>query len=214
MGATGMWLVRPLDDLLSSKAKVAILRVICHANAPLSGREIARRAGVWSSAASKALGELTASGILSCRDHGRAKTYELESTDIPLVGHLRDLFMAEADRYRGFVAEVVHETPEALTVFLFGSEARSQAKPGSDTDVLIVVERKDETLEQRILDRCLDVAMRHGIALSWHVADLQDLREWEATGNAFWRNVTRDGIRLHGSSLEALRRQWQPGKAS
>ncbi len=209
-----MWLKEPLADLLSSKAKVAILRVVCHANAPLSGREIARRAGVWSSAASRALGELTASGILSCRDHGRAKTYELQNTDVPLVASLRELFTAEADRYRGFIADVVHEVPEALTVLLFGSEARKEAGPSSDTDVLIVVEQGDETLEQRIVERCLDIAMRHGIALSWHVADLHDLREWEATDNPFWRNVTQESIRLHGNSLEALRRRWQDGKAS
>jgi predicted nucleotidyltransferase len=209
-----MRLTEPLDDLLSSKAKVAILRAICHANAPLSGREIARRAGVWSSAASKALGQLAASGILSCRDHGRAKTYELDNTDVPLVAKLRELFRAEADRYRGFVADVVRDVAEALTVVLFGSEARSEARPGSDTDVLIVIEQKDETLEERVLDRCLDIAMRHGIALSWHVADLHDLREWEATGDPFWRNVTQDGVRLHGSTLEALKRRWQHGKAS
>jgi hypothetical protein len=38
-----MWLSLPLDDLLSSRAKVAMLRVLCRTNAPLRGREIARR---------------------------------------------------------------------------------------------------------------------------------------------------------------------------
>lgn len=61
-----MWLRNPLDDVLSSRAKVSILRVLCHVNAPLNGRGIARRAGIWSGPGSMALGELTAAGIITC----------------------------------------------------------------------------------------------------------------------------------------------------
>lgn len=209
-----MWLRRPLDDLLSSRAKVSILRVVSEVNTQLSGREIARRAGVWSSAASRALGELTASGVLICRDHGRAKTYELDRTDVEFVAQLRDLFRAEADRFRRFIADMAEAVPEALALVLFGSEARGEAKPHSDTDVLIVVAEKTEAVEERVLDRCLDIAIRHGLDLQWHVADLADLREWHTTDDPFWRNVQREGIVLHGISLEALERRWRVGKTS
>jgi len=209
-----MWLRHPLDDLLSSRAKVSILRVVSEVNTQPSGREIARRAGVWSSAASRALGELTASGVLICRDHGRAKTYELDRTDVELVAQLRDLFRAEADRFRRFVADMGEGVPEALALLLFGSEARGEAKPHSDTDVLIVVAKRTEALEERVLGRCLDAASSHGLNLQWHLADLSDLRQWQATDDPFWRNVQREAVVLHGMSLEALARRWLDGRTS
>ncbi len=72
-----MWLRKPLDDILSSAAKVAVLRVVLRVSTPLSGREIARRAGVGYSPAYNALQALVASRVLAKEDHGRATAYSL-----------------------------------------------------------------------------------------------------------------------------------------
>jgi predicted nucleotidyltransferase len=209
-----MWLRDPLDDLFSSRAKVSILRVVTGVNTPLSGREIARRAGLWPASASKALGELTASGVLVCRDHGRAKAYELDHANLKSLAILQDLFRAEAERYREFIADLSGGLPEAISVVLFGSEARRDARPGSDTDVLVVVPEKTESLEQKVLSVCMGVAERQGLTLSWHVADLADLRDWLTVDDPFWRNVRVEGVILHGDTLEALERRCQDGKSS
>lgn len=209
-----MLLRTPLDDILSSRAKLAVLRVVSTVSAPLSGREIARRGGVWPASAQKALNELVASGVLLCRDYGRTKTYELDHTDVTLVAQLRQLFWTEADRYRQFVADIAGGLAEAMTVVLFGSEARGEAGPESDTDILVVVGEKTEVLEQRVLEVCLAAADRHGLNLAWHLADFADLKDWQTTGNPFWQNVLQDGIVLHGLPLEALEHRWQPGETS
>lgn len=204
-----MRLIDPLDDMLSTPAKVAILRVVTGVGAPLAGREIARRAHVWPSAASKALAELTSSGVLVCSHYGRANTYRLDDSNIPLVSSLRGLFQAEADRYRSFTGEMADQLPDAVTVALFGSEARGDARPTSDTDVLIVVPTKTETLERRILELCMGLSERHGLALSWHIADVDEVRAWAASDDPFWRNVRREGIVLYGCPLEGLQDRWQ-----
>jgi len=202
-----MWLRNPLDDVLSSKAKVSILRVLCHVNAPLSGREIARRAGIWSGPGSKALGELTASGIIACQHHGRTNTYSLAHVSVPLVCRVRDLFWEEARRPGDFCESLMAEVPELLSVILFGSESRREARPDSDTDLLLFVEVKGDNLDRRISDACLDYSIQQGLHTSWIVVDLAELREWEETGHEFWRNVRRDGIVLQGMSVSGLRRR-------
>lgn len=207
-----MWLRRPLDDILSSPAKLAVLRAILRVNTPLSGREIARRAGVAHSPAYNALQALVASGLLSKQDHGRATTYTVRDPEAPLLASLRDLFDQEDQRTRLAVSELADNVPEARAIVLFGSEARREAKPGSDTDLLIIVDSQVEQTEERIRDVCLDVAQRYGLALSWHVVDLDELREWETTEEQFWQNVVRDGVWLHGDSLEAMRLKWRLGR--
>jgi len=209
-----MWLRKPLDDILSAPAKVAVLRAILRVNTPLSGREIGRRAGVGYSPAYNALQALVASGVLSKQDHGRVTTYTVRDPEAPVLVGLRDLFNQEDRRTRSAVSELAGEVPDARSVILFGSEARGEARPGSDTDLLIIVDSKDEQAEARIRDICLGLAQRYGLALSWHVVDLDELREWEATNEQFWQNIVRDGIWLHGDSLEALRLKWRLGRTS
>jgi uncharacterized protein len=204
-----MWLRRPLDDILSSPAKVAVLRVLLRINAPLSGREIERRGGIVHSAAHRALQALVASGVLSKQDHGRATTYALRDPDAPLLLGLKELFDREERRTRLALTELAEGIPGARAVILFGSEARGEARPGSDTDLLVIVDARDEHNEARVRDTCLDLAQRHSLALSWHAAGLDEVRGWDATDDQFWRNVIRDGIWLHGDSLEALRLKWR-----
>ena len=209
-----MWLRRPLDDILSSPAKVAVLRAILRVSTPLSGREIARRAGVGYSPAYNALQALAASGVLSKQDHGRASAYSIRDPEAPLVAGLRDLFDREERRSRSAVAELAETISDVRAVILFGSEARGEARPGSDTDLLIIVDRADGETRERVRDAGLELAERHGLALSWHVVDLDQVREWDATEDQFWQNVLKDGIWLHGDSLEAIRPRWRLGKTT
>ncbi len=158
--------------------------------------------------------ELVASGVLTKRDHGRASAYELRQPEGELIERLRGLFAAEQKRSEGVVTALSSEVPEALSIILYGSEARGEAEAGSDTDILIVVERKTQHIEARIDQTCLALAEQHSLALSWHIADLADLREWEEADSDFWRNILRDGIKLVGDSLERLRSRWRTGRDS
>ena len=209
-----MWLGTPLNDILSSRAKVAALRVVCASPVPLSGREIARRAGISSGSASKVLGELAASGVMVSRDQGRAKTYELGNQDVPLVEQLRNLFALESRRQHQAIDDLVQGVPGVLSVILFGSEARGEAQSGSDADLLIVLEAKSARCEDLLQENALRVAHKHLLPLSWHLADLSDLRDWETTNHPLWRNILAEGVCLRGTPPERLKRRWQRGKTA
>jgi predicted nucleotidyltransferase/predicted transcriptional regulator len=209
-----MWLQNPLDDILSSKAKVAVLRVVCGVNTPLSGREVARRAGISSGNASRVLGELKRSGVLIARDHGRVTTYELRDRRLPIIRELGALFAGESRRRERAVSHLVKGIPDVLSVTLFGSEARHEARPGSDTDVLIVLKKRTGHVEKRLLDNAMSVAEEHLVPLSWYTTDLAELRRWERTGNPLWRNILADGVTVAGQPLWMLQRQWQHGKSA
>lgn len=208
-----MWLCDPLNDVLSSRAKVAALRVLFASPVPLTGREIARRAGVASGHASRILRDLDASGVVVSQDQRVARTYEVADELSPLLGALRTLFEAESRRHADFVSGLTQAVPDLVSVILYGSEARGDAMPGSDTDLLVVVGRRTGDLEDRLQELGSDLARQHMLALSWHTADLSDIREWETGGSDLWRNIRDEGITLTGLSPERLRRRCLRGKA-
>lgn len=209
-----MWLRDPLDDILSSRTKVALLRVLMRAPGPLNGRELARRAGVDPGHASRQLRELAQSGVLRGRDQGRVVTYEVADDPSGLIGHLRELFAAEAERFRDCIKALARQLPEAVSIVLFGSEARGEASSGSDTDLLIVVPKHTDQAEEQAREACMSVAAAYALALSWVVMDMAELRQAEETNSDFWKSLSRDGIKLYGKTLEALQRSWQDGKTT
>jgi len=147
-----------------------------------------------------------------CRDQGRVKTYEWPGDETPLLQQLRALFASEADREAAAVRALVKGVPGVVSVILFGSEARGEARPGSDTDLLIVVEKNGRRVEAAIRGNALHLAKKERLALSWQIADLAELRQWEREENPLWRNILAEGIRLKGRSPQRLQRLWQHGR--
>ena len=209
-----MWLRRPLQDILSAGAKVAVLRVLFASPAPFSVREIARRAGIAPGHASRVLADLAASSILTARDHGSAVTYEICDVQTPLVEALRALFRAEADRYTAVIDQLYGVSADILSIILYGSEARGDARPGSDADLLVVVEMDTADIRDALLDRCVELSMQHLTAISWLLADLAKVAEWEETNHALWVNIKNEGRSLAGKRIEELIRRCRTPRAT
>jgi predicted nucleotidyltransferase len=200
-----MWLCQPLDDVLSSGTKVAILRMLCSRPGPWSGREIARETGLSSSNCARALRDLSAAMVVEAQPVGNAIAYSLTGADTPLVQRLRDLFDEERRRHEQLVNALAERIPRFVSLILFGSEARRAARATSDVDLLILVEEQTERLAAEIDDICLQESLAQLLQGSWIIGDLTDVSRWQAEGNTFWEHVLRDGIALAGWPLERLR---------
>jgi len=97
------------------------------------------------------------------------------------------------------VKRLRHELPaNVVDVRLFGSEARGEATPESDIDVLIVVEPESDRakLEDRAIDLAFDVNLEFGVYISPRVVTPGILNHpvWRET--PFIRNVARESIPL------------------
>lgn len=81
---------------------------------------------------------------------------------------------------------------------LFGSEARGEAGPESDIDVLVVVQPDDQrfTLETRVVDIAFDVNLEFNVFISPSVVtpDILNHPVWRET--PFIETVLREGVAL------------------
>ena len=87
---------------------------------------------------------------------------------------------------------------QVVDVRLFGSEARGEATPESDIDVLVVVQPESErsALEDRAIDIAFDVNLEYGVYISPRVITRGILNDpvWRET--PFIKNVAHDSIPL------------------
>jgi uncharacterized protein len=98
-----------------------------------------------------------------------------------------------------FVRRLRQDLPAHLVdIRLFGSEARGEAVPESDIDILVVVQPDDRrtALETQIVDIAFDVNLEFSVFVSPTVVTPAILNHPVWSESPFIETVRREGIRL------------------
>ena len=87
---------------------------------------------------------------------------------------------------------------DQIEAILFGSYARGDAEPGSDIDVLILVDASRQDISERnwqIGDLAAELLLDYGIVVS-PIVENRDYFNKNMDVLPFYRNVGREGVRL------------------
>jgi predicted nucleotidyltransferase len=209
-------LFRTLDAALGSTAKVRILRALLSLTSPVSGAELRSLSGVRSAGGMwTALGDLTELGIVEREATRRIQLFRI-NRDHDLVEPLRALFDAESRRLAR-LREVLEEIlrggavrEHTLSIIVFGSNARGDARPGSDLDLLVVTETGAHV--ERVLEVLINaipaVQHRFGLRLSPLVLEKARVQERYRDGDPLMQNVLSDGRTLYGTHFHEMVETW------
>lgn len=209
-------LFRTFDAVLGSTAKVRLVRALLPLTTPVSGSEARQLAGIRSvSGGRAALHDLTELGILERQDTRRIKLFRI-NRDHDLVAPLAALFEAESRRVtalrqslqdildRGAVRECT------LSIILFGSNARGDARPTSDADLFVVAADEPSVLRVRevLVDAMPDMQRRFGLRISPMVLARERIQERYRDGDPLMKNIENEGRTLHGIHFQEVVGLW------
>lgn len=93
--------------------------------------------------------------------------------------------------------EGIVELLEPERVILFGSYARGQAGPGSDLDLLVVIETDEPPLEACIRVRRAARARCHGVPMDVLAYTPEELEARLAAGHPLLERILREGVALY-----------------
>jgi predicted nucleotidyltransferase len=85
---------------------------------------------------------------------------------------------------------------QVRAVILFGSRARGEAEPGSDMDVVVVINDVDLAISKWVRHLAVEVWLSHGIFVSTRVWSQAHWRRLEELQTLLYQNIRRDGIDL------------------
>lgn len=195
---------RPLDHILSARSQIAVLRVLLDSAHGLTGREIARQAGMNHQACIEALSRLEALGLLRRQRGGRAHLFTLNREHELIARGIVPLLQFEREfeeRLKSLLRRRFQGV--ALSGAIFGSVARREEVPDSDLDVCLVVPspQAKEKVHARVQEVAPLVWKRFGARLSPIVLTLDELRRRHARKDPLVRTMLREARPFLGARL-------------
>lgn len=93
------------------------------------------------------------------------------------------------------IKEAMQPLRPMVTTMLYGSEARGEASPNSDIDLLILVDKGSVSLsdEMKISEPLYDIELNSGILIN---SVIMPKSRWGAVVTPFYENVMKDGVLL------------------
>lgn len=83
-----------------------------------------------------------------------------------------------------------------VKVILFGSQARGQAKRGSDIDLVIIVRKRNMETIRKVYKFASRADLRWGVDVSPKIYSLEEYQEQQKIGAPFVKEIEKEGIAL------------------
>src|SRR5947209_5523223 len=196
-----------LEHVLGSKSKVAALRVLINSKIGFSGSSVAKRAGMGLLAIQNALADLEGLGLVKVEGGSVEHRYRLNFRNHLVVHGLRALFEAE----RGMVKSLARDLRPLLEghVFsagIFGSFAQGRATPGSDIDLLVIVEtlKEREHVSALLSDELPKLSEQYGLPIQPVIYERRRLTN-SSGAHELLEAAERDWVIVAGENLKRVR---------
>jgi len=185
----------PLDDILGSKTKVRILRLLFRTDGLFSGREVSRLIGFSPTHTISNLRELEALGLVLKQHAGNTDLYQLDNRNAAVDGVLAPIFIWENNLLDELAQTFVDRLGRDLVALrLFGSVARGDEVLDSDVDLLVVLTDGSDPnkMEDLIAEVDMDAGRRLGSPVSTiHVTESEYARKVKGR-RGFWKDIPRE----------------------
>lgn len=157
-----MAIEKSLDNILNSKLKIAIIRLLVSKSADFkaTGREIAKLTRFSAPAAHAALKELYNQGVLKLDNIGKQHIYSIDNNNRIVQKILKPMFKEEIslkDELKDFLIKRVQEAgikKKIVSLLLYGSLQKGITNDKSDVDAAIIVKNKEnkKEIEEKFLN--------------------------------------------------------------
>ena len=186
-----------LNDMLDSKSKVRILRLLFRfPEREFTEREAARMIEMSPNTVNLALNDLRKTNVFIYKRIGRTHSYRC-NTDSALFPLFKELFGQERQMRDELLGLLKEELKDIGTCILFGSFARYEEEFDSDLDLLIVTDNKEKV--QKNIEHLAEKLLRqYSITLMPMVLSSREFAEKRQKG--FVKEAISEGNIIVGNS--------------
>ena len=159
----------PMQKIFNAPSHVSILRVLNQLTQGISGRELARRAGINDRTCRLSLQRLEQLNLVVNLGTGKTKLFKLNRKHYFNQYALSSLFTKEYEYLPALIEKLKEElSKNCVWACIYGSVAQNTDYETSDLDVLIVVKDEENIplLEDKIATWSADIYMHYGLSFA------------------------------------------------
>ncbi len=202
-----MILYHVLDQVLSGSSQIAVLRAMQDLKIGLSGREIARIAGISPKACLQALTNLENLSIVFRQRGGRDHFFSLNREHLLVKEGILTLLDIERDYLKLLSKKLIRNTSKhSESIILFGSVARKEESIESDIDICFVYSgiSHHEIIYKKIEKLSSSIKRQYGATISPFFISLKGFKRKAKLNQPPVNEILKDGIVLYGKSIKVL----------
>lgn len=202
-----MILYKVFNEIFSTYSSIAVLRELQYSKNGLTGREIARLAGISPPSALKALVKMTDLNLVNMQIGGRDHIYKLNFENVLVKEGILSVLKSERN-LKGNIANIIKKKMSAYctSVILYGSVARKEEIIDSDYDICVVYSKGQSELKLHkiISDLHTELFNYAGISLSTYYIKEDDFRKKVRLNKPPVADIRKEGIVLFGKTIREL----------
>lgn len=209
-----MRLNHPLDKILNSEVKVRVLRIFYRIAGEMSGRQMAKMAGVTPKTAHEILQDLLREGVLVMRAAGKTHLFCLNEDRVIVYEVLKPLFALEnalSERLFDIIRGTIKKSAlkdNIVSVALFGSVHAKTERATSDVDLLVVVKTSElkKRAEALFFDLDQKLSSQWGNPIAPYVNTLAEFKSKARKKTGAVPHILKSYQLIYGDRLEKLLR--------
>jgi predicted nucleotidyltransferase len=197
-----------LEHILGAKSKVAALRVLFNSKVGFSGSSVAKRAGMGLLAIQNALSDLEGLGLVRAERGSVEHRYRLNFKHYLVSQGLSQLFEAERGMAKALAQDLRRLlNGKVLSAGLYGSFARGGARPGSDVDLLVIIEaiRERERVGALLSDKLPNLSEKYGLPIQPVIYERRQLTRGSGVQELL-ETAEQDWVQVAGMDIGQLRK--------
>jgi predicted nucleotidyltransferase len=190
---------QPLDAVFAAPSHLAVCRALRDTAEGMSGRQVARQAGINHQTCAVALGRLEELGVVRRQGSGQSQLFQLSRENL-LV---RDLLIPLLRKEREVFPRVVRRVGELAAgrcarALVFGSVARGEERRESDLDLLLIAggPRGQASTRQAANDLRTMMAKEWGLRVNPIVLTQRAVEIRRQRRDPLIANILREGIEI------------------
>ena len=202
-----MVIYKILDDVFSTWSNIAVLRVLNKVKIGLSGREIAKQAGMSAPSCLEALSSLENFNIVTRQRGGRDHFFNLNREHYLVEKIIVPILSQEIKFHVSLFKEIVKEYCNySISIFLFGSVARREERIDSDLDVCIfyINSAAKKKIEAGITEYGFSLHKKYGVSIAPFFISEKDFIKRAKSMKPPIADVITEGKLLFGKSIKEL----------
>jgi hypothetical protein len=200
----------PLSTILGDEGQIRVLRELSRHERELSVTKLSNQTALTRQEVKDILATLVASGAVSTVRVGRGMLFGMG--DHPIMPAVREVLAAEERIYTSVMDRLracVSAHQGVLAAWVYGSAARGEDRPGSDIDIVIVVDDTEvEAVTRKVRRSLVKGPSRLPGAPSIVGLGTSDVIRLSA-GHPSWKGLAKDAMTLKGDAPYVYARRLQ-----